>query len=171
MNLESQGQACPDYEVRLEDFLSGKLSGADKREVADHVQSCASCKAAMDDAEMTSRLLRLMQAAPDPGPAFSRIVMARIRTEEVARQSRGFWQPFVSLAWRFAATAALAFVVMVTYDVTWHQSSSSSSAVDLSGPVAQQAQVPDMFTTDVNAVPGNRDDMFMPVSETENGKR
>lgn len=167
MNLESQGLACPAYEGRLEDFLSGKLAGADKREVADHIQSCASCKAAVDDAEMTSRLLRLMGATQDPGPAFSRIVMARIRTEEVARQSRGFWQPFVSLAWRFAATAALAFVVMVTYDVASHR----SSAADTNSPVAQQAQAPDMFTTDFNAVPANRDDAFVLVSETEDGKR
>ena len=167
MNLESQGRACPDFEARLEDFLSGRLSGADKREVADHIQSCASCKAAMDDAQMSLRLLRLMEAAPDPGPAFSRIVMARIRTEEVARQSRGFWQPFVSLAWRFAATAALAFVVMVTYDVASHR----PSAVDTNGPVAEQSQIRDMFTTDANAVPANRDDMFMLASETENGKR
>jgi anti-sigma factor RsiW len=166
MSHEFVGQACPEYEARLEDFLSGELSGAEKREVTDHIKACASCKAAMDAAQMSARLLRLMEASPDPGPAFSRIVMARIRAEqEVARQPRGFWQPFVSLAWRFAATAALAFVVMVTYDVKWHRATNDSN-----GPVAQQTQIRDLFTAESDRVPTNRDEVLLMVAETEHGK-
>lgn len=164
MSFGSEGRACPDYEARLEDFLSGELSGAEKREVADHIKSCVSCKAAMDEAQMSARLLRLMETSPDPGLAFSRIVMARIRSEEVARQPRGFWQPFVSLAWRFAATAALALVVMVTYDVTSHQVTTEPA-----GPVAQ-AQLRDMFTTDATSTPANRDEFLLVSAEAENGK-
>lgn len=167
MNPESQGRACPDYEAMLEDFLSGELSGTDKRAVAEHIKTCASCKAALDEAEMSSRLLRLMEASPDPGPAFSRIVMARIRSEqETARQPRGFWQPFVSLAWRVAATAALAFVVMVTYDVTSQQTSGEANTV-----VAEQTQIRDMFIADANNPAANRDDFLLMVSEPEHGKR
>jgi anti-sigma factor RsiW len=167
MNLESQGQACPQYEAMLEDFLNGELSGMDKRDLVEHLKSCGSCKAALDEAERSSRLLRLMEASADPGPAFSRIVMARIHAEqESARQPRGFWQPFVSLAWRVAASAAVALVVMVTYDVASHQSAS----VDTNTPVVQ-SQVPDMFTTDAYASPANRDDGFILVSESENGKQ
>lgn len=91
--------------------------------------------------------------------------MARIRSEEVARQPRGFWQPFVSLGWRFAATAALALVGMVTYDVTSHQAASEPAA-----PVAQ-AQLRDMFTTDANSVPANRDEFLLVSADSENGKR
>jgi anti-sigma factor RsiW len=167
MNSGSRGNACPEYEAKLEDFLSGGLSGTDKRDVAEHLQGCASCKAALDEAAMSARLLRLMEASADPGPAFSKIVMARIRSEqEASRQPRGFWQPFVSLAWRFAATAALAFVVMVTYDVTSHQASTEGNGV-----FAEQSQVRDLFTTDANTAPANRDDFLLMVAEQEHGKR
>lgn len=165
MSFGSEGRACPDYEAKLEDFLSGELPGAEKREVSDHIKACVSCKRALDEAQMSSRLLQLMDMSPDPGPAFSRVVMARIRSEEVARQSRGFWQPFVSLAWRFAATAALALVAMVTYDVTSHQVTSEPTA-----PVAQ-AQLRDMFTTDATSTPASRDEFLLVSAESENGKR
>jgi len=164
MNLESEGRACPQYEAMLEDLLNGELSGMDKRDLTEHLRSCGSCKAALDEAEMSSRLLRLMDAATDPGPAFSHIVMARIQAEqESARQPRGFWQPFVSLAWRFAATAALGLVVMATYDVTLHRSSGEANGV-----VAEQTQIRDMFT-DANTASANRDDGLILVSESENG--
>lgn len=167
MNIESERRGCPDYEAKLEDFLSGELSGTDKREVAEHLKSCASCKAAMADAEMSARLLRLMEASADPGPAFSRIVMARIRSEqESVRQPRGFWQPFVSLAWRFAATATLALVVMVTYDVT-----SQETATEPNDVVAQSTQIHDLFPTDADHVSVNRDDVLLMQAETEHGKR
>jgi anti-sigma factor RsiW len=166
MNIESQGRACPDYEAKLEDSLSGELSGAEKRDVAEHVKSCASCRAAMADAEMSSRLLRLMEASADPGPAFSRIVMARIRSEQEGARQRGFWQPFVSLAWRFAATAALALVVMVTYDVTSHETATEPNEV-----VAQSTPIHDLFPADADRVSANRDDVLLMTAETEHGKR
>jgi len=161
----SAKEACPEYEARLEDFLSGKLSGTEKREVVAHLRGCVSCKKAIEDAEASSRLLRLMDVSPDPGPAFSRMVMVRIRSEqEGSRQPRGFWQPFVSLAWRFAATAALGLVAMVTYDVTSHQAPTPSNAI-----VAQQTPIRDLFTTDADRVPANPDDVIVMVAETKHG--
>lgn len=164
MNGESHSGACPEYEAKLEDLLSGELSGADKRQVTEHVQSCAACKTAVEDAQASSRLLRFMDAAADPGPAFARIVMARIRTEEVARQTRGFWQPFVSLAWRFAATATLALAVMVTYDVKFHRANPVPN-----GASSQQNDIHDLFTTDADRVPTNRDDVLIMVAEENHG--
>jgi len=164
MNFEFQSGACPEYEVSLEDFLGGELSGAEKREVAEHLQSCLACQSAVTDAGAGSRLLGLMDASPDPGPAFARIVMARIRSEEVARQSRGFWQPFVSLAWRFAATAALALVVMVTYDVRFRQAGAAAG-----GASVQQSDIHDLFTTDADRAATNPDDALIPAAEENHG--
>ena len=165
MNSEFHSGACPEYEAKLEDFLGGELLGAEKKEVTEHVQNCSGCRSAMEEAGASSRLLSFMDVSPDPGPAFARIVMARIRTEEVAaRQSRGFWQPFVSLAWRFAATAAVALVVMVTYDVRFHRAGAApgDSAV-------RQSDTRDLFTTDADRVPTNRDDVLMMVAEENHG--
>jgi anti-sigma factor RsiW len=167
MSTDLQDSACPEYEARLEDFLSGELSGTEKREVADHIKSCVGCKAALDQVEACSGLLRLMEPTGEPGPAFSRVVMARIRSEqEAARQPRGFWQPFVSLAWRFAATAALAVIAMVTYDRTVHEAPNSSNAA-----VAQQTPIRDLFTSEADRVPANPDDVIVMVAETNHGNR
>lgn len=153
-----------EYETKLEDFLGGGLSGAEKREVTEHLQSCPACKSAVEEAGASSRLLSFMDASADPGPAFARIVMARIRSEETARESRGFWQPFVFLAWRFAATAALALVVMVTYDVRFHQAGASPG-----GSSVQQSDIHDLFTTDADRVGTNPDDVLIPAAEENHG--
>ena len=47
--------------------------------------------------------------------------MARVRQElSKLNQQKSVWQPFVSLAWRFAATATLALAVLVTFDAVRH---------------------------------------------------
>ncbi len=43
--------------------------------------------------------------------------MARIRMETERAERTGFWQPFVTFAWRFAATAMVALVILLTYAV------------------------------------------------------
>jgi anti-sigma factor RsiW len=165
MTIEFNRKACPQYEARLEDFVSGELSGADARDLTQHLKSCAGCSAALEDAAVSTRLLRLAEASPDPGPAFGRTVMARIRSEqEVAREPRGFWQPFISLAWRFAATATLALALMVTYDVRWHQEGSVPGTASV-----RQGEVHDLFTTDADRVPTNRDDVLIMVAEENHG--
>jgi anti-sigma factor RsiW len=166
MNSEFHSGACTEYEARLEDFLGGGLSGAEKREVTEHLQSCPACKSAVEEVGASSHLLSFMEASADPGPAFARIVMARIRSEEAARESRGFWQPFVSLAWRFAATAALALVVMVTYDVRFHQAGAVAS-----GASVQQGDIHDLFATDADRVATNPDDVLIPAAEDNHGSK
>jgi anti-sigma factor RsiW len=164
MNSEFHSGACAEYETRLEDFLGGELSGAEKREVTEHFHTCPACKSAVEEAGVSSRLLSFVDASPDPGPAFARIVMARIRSEEAARESRGFWQPFVFLAWRFAATAALALVVMVTYDVRLHQAGAAAG-----GASVQQSDIHDLFTTDADRAANNPDDVLIPAAEDNHG--
>jgi anti-sigma factor RsiW len=164
MNSEFHSGTCLEYEAKLEDFLAGELLGAEKKEVTEHLQSCSACKSAVEEARASSRLLSFIDVSPDPGPAFARIVMARIRSEEVVRQPRGFWQPFVSLAWRFAATATLALVVMVTYDVRVHQAGAAPG-----GSTVQQSDAHDLFTTDADRVPTNRDDVLIMVAEENHG--
>jgi|HubBroStandDraft_1064217.scaffolds.fasta_scaffold05018_3 anti-sigma factor RsiW len=160
MNSEFYSGPCTEFETKLEDFLGGELSGAEKREVSGHLEGCPACKSAVEVAGASSRLLSFMDASADPGPAFARIVMARIRSEEAARESRGFWQPFVFLAWRFAATAALALVVMVTYDVRLHQAG---------GVSVQQSDIHDLFTTDADRAANNPDDVLIPAAEDNHG--
>ncbi|HTS11898.1 MAG TPA: zf-HC2 domain-containing protein [Candidatus Limnocylindrales bacterium] len=165
MKSDFQVEACPQYEAKFEDYVCGELSGAEKREIEEHLKSCAGCTAAVRQAEASTRLLRLMEAAPGPGPAFARVVMARIRSQRDAMpEPRGLWQSFVSLAWRFAASTALILVLMVTYDVTRHENSGPTVAS------VRQREVHDLFTSDRDRVPTSRDDVLIMVAEQENGK-
>ncbi|HXW62147.1 MAG TPA: zf-HC2 domain-containing protein [Candidatus Acidoferrales bacterium] len=114
--------ACRNYEARLEDYLHGELRGADAQSVIEHWQSCPGCRARFEDAALSLRLLRAAEPSSDPGPGFARGVMARIRTAENEKLAvrANFWQPFVSFGWRFAATATLALMALVSYNVAWN---------------------------------------------------
>jgi len=167
MNLETDSGACSAYEARLEDYLSGQLSGADSSEVAEHLKACGACSAALEEARASVRLLALAERSPDPGPGFARIVMVRIRTELEASREKGLWQPFVSLAWRFAATATLGLVLLVTYGVF----ASHERLARPAAPSMQSAEARDFFTTDADRVPANRDDVLIMVAEDNDGNR
>ena len=166
MNMELDNFACPEYEARLEDYLSGQLSGAEAREVSEHLRTCPLCSSALAAAQAGARLLRLADATGDAGPGFARTVMARIRMErEAAVGSRGFWQPFVSLAWRFAATAGFALVAMLTYDVARHMQTPEPTVAS-----ARSTEIHDLFTTEADRVPMNGDEVLLMVAETNHGK-
>lgn len=156
--------ACPEYELLLENYLNGELEGAEAQRAASHVELCAACAEAWQSAVMSAALLRAAAGAEDPGPAFSRIVMARIRAMEEERSSeRGsFWQPFVSLGWRFAVTATLALGLLITYDAGWASRSQPNT-------VAARPIVRDLFTPDPVNTPANGDEALIMVAETNHG--
>ena len=142
---------CPEYELLLEDYLNGELTGAEAQRAAAHMESCAACAEAWKNAVMGTSLLRAAAGADDPGPAFSRVVMARIRASEEERSAeRGsFWQPFVSFGWRFAVTATLALGLLVTYDAGWGRRPQPNTA-------AVRPIVRDLFTPDPVNTAGER---------------
>jgi anti-sigma-K factor RskA len=158
--------ACTKYEALLEDYLGGALEGPESNNAAEHWKNCAGCRQALEDAASSVRLLRLAEPSADPEPGFSRKVMARIRAAERERTGERtvFWQPFVSLAWRFAATATLALGVMVTYNAGWgHRPQPSVGA-------RRPMQTADIFAPDPANPPANGDEVLMMVAESGHGK-
>jgi hypothetical protein len=162
---ESVSGACTEYEAVLEDFLDGALDGGSSRKLTEHLKSCAGCSRALEDASAASKWLRQAEPVPDPGPGFARIVMARIRTEE-AQTRTSFWEPFVSLAWKFATTAALALVVMLVYAARGANSVTPSMA-----DVTATNEVQDVLTSGQSTVPATRSDFIMMVTESDNAER
>ena len=150
--------ACPEFEALLEDQLAGELSGADAEKLAKHVEGCAACGDALEEATAGTRLLQLAEAAPDPGPGFSRVVMARIRAESERRsEEKSLWLPLISVAWRFAASATLALLVLVTFDASRHSQART-----------RVAQSHDLFA-DPTSPPASRDEVLRMVVETNHG--
>jgi Putative zinc-finger len=164
MNEKSKSSACPEFEALLEDHLSGDLGGPEAARLSEHMKSCLGCRAAFEFAAPSARLLAVAEPTPDPGPGFARLVMSRIRTEqEDAAASKGIWQPFVSLAWRFAATASLAAVVLLAYDASSHRQAQEEMAVML-------ANEPHDLVSDASGPPRTRDEILLMMAESNHGK-
>jgi anti-sigma factor RsiW len=156
--------ACPEYEVLLADYLDGALDNGSSRKVSEHLKACVCCSHALEDAAAASQWLRATEPASDPGPAFARIVMARIRTEE-AQTRTSFWEPFVSLAWKFATTAALALVLLLAYA---SQRNNTVAENNTTATVSIPSDLQDMLAAKDSGVPANRSDMVRMVTESDN---
>lgn len=137
--------ACGQYEQRLAEYLAGELDPLYTRSVEQHLAECADCGSALENARNTVRLFNIaepfFERAPEPRPEFARLTMARIRVENDRRSAEGsgLWQPLASFAWRFAATAMLALMILLTYAVRGHGRSQK-----VVGPIGQQ-QLADVF--------------------------
>jgi predicted anti-sigma-YlaC factor YlaD len=169
MNADNEfvSRACPAYETALEDYLDGSLDNVASRKLTEHLKVCAGCSQALDEAAAASQWVRHAEPVADPGPAFARIVMARIRAEEEARGRAGFWEPFVSLAWKFATTAALALVVMLAYASRGTNSATGANVAT----VAAQSEMQQMLMPAQSTVPATRSDVIMMVTESDNAER
>jgi predicted anti-sigma-YlaC factor YlaD len=159
----TENSACAEYETLLEDHLTGSLGGSDAQKLSEHLKSCEGCRAALSHVAGTIPLLRVAEPTPDPGPGFARLVMARIRTERDDRELK-LWQQLIPFAMRFAATAALVFVGLITYDL------SSRTQVPTQVAQVRSTEVRDLFP-DPGMAPENRDEVLMMVAEQNHGKR
>jgi anti-sigma factor RsiW len=157
--------ACRGQEALLEDFLAGKLSGAEAEQLAAHLHSCAACRGAVEAARQSTLLLReSLVPVQDPGPFFAKRVMTLIRAEEGRRALAGaIWRPLETLAWRLALTAAIALAFLVGYGVRSNLSQS---------PEVQMTRQPDtqeIFPEPVRQ-PLDRDEMLMAIAEKNLGR-
>lgn len=163
-DTEFRSTACPEYEALLEDYLNGELEAGATRSAAEHWKACAGCREALEQAAASSRWLRAAASPADPGPGFSRDVMARIRMVEDERTVRaGFWQPFVSLGWRFAATATLALGILLTYAARLATRPQPNLAV------VRPTEARDLFSPEPARAPASGDEVLIMVAETGYG--
>lgn len=151
---------CEAYEILLEDSVEGHLEGADAQSLAAHVDGCASCRTALEDARESARLLRRGEPTPDPGPAFTHMVMARIRTE-LPSEERGLWRLVAAFARPFALTATLALGLLLAYGAYWMPQQPTDTAV--SGDTRE-------LISDPSAPPATPDEILMIMAENEHGK-
>jgi predicted anti-sigma-YlaC factor YlaD len=163
-NAENKYVACPQYEAALEDQLQGTLRGPEASMLAEHLVTCAGCRAALEDAAVSARLLAIAEPSADPGAGFSRIVMARIRQELVSSESKSIWLPVVSVAWRFAASAAFVLVLLLSFDLGRHSQFVSDQSV-----IAEN-RLPEIVP-ERPSLPTNRDDVLLMMADTSHGKQ
>ncbi|HVB58583.1 MAG TPA: zf-HC2 domain-containing protein [Candidatus Acidoferrales bacterium] len=166
-DTERKEPACRKYEAMLEDYLGGDLDAASAKTVAEHVEECAGCRHALNDASASVRLLHaaapVLVSAPSPG--FARQVMARIRMDAERRAAEGvaFWQPFVSMAWKVAATAMVVLMILLTYATRGNNSAQQQVAS------VSQAGLTDVFSPDPTRAPANQDEVLIMVADSNHG--
>lgn len=157
-------QACPEFEAVLEDYVSGEVSETEKDSVAEHLQQCAGCSAAVETALHGRAILRLgSEPVEDPGAFFTRRVMTLVAEQEERNSpERGFWKPLEVLAMRFVLASAAAIALLVAY-------------VNISG-VPQQQQTVEVRSADQGGIftdpaPAmmSRDDAFLTITDTRHG--
>jgi anti-sigma factor RsiW len=165
LNAEYRTSACREYEAALEDYVNGEFADSETARLKEHLKACSGCTEALADAQVAARLLRAGEPTADPGPGFARVTMARIRGEMETLEEKSIWRPFVALAWKLSATAALALVLLVTFDVK--QRNNRLDQDELAIMAANEA--PELLS-DEGRQPSNRDEMLILMAEEGHGK-
>jgi anti-sigma factor RsiW len=165
LNAEYRTSACREYEASLEDYVNGEFADSETARLKEHLKACSGCTEALADAQVAARLLRAGEPTADPGPGFARVTMARIRGEMETLEEKSIWRPFVALAWKLSATAALALVLLVTFDVK--QRNNRLDQDELAIMAANEA--PELLS-DQGRQPSNRDEMLILMAEEGHGK-
>jgi predicted anti-sigma-YlaC factor YlaD len=166
MEMELHGTFCASdrHEGLLANYFESECDPSESAMIEAHLRECTNCRSAFEDAQRGTRFLQaglpLLDRSAEPRPEFARNVMARIRIEKdmYAKERTGFWQPFVSVAWRFAATAMLALVVLLAYAVRGHNARGVSMG---------QSPLADVFAPDPTRVPADQDEILIMVAETD----
>lgn len=78
---------CRIFEEKLPGYLEGAITGNERQEIEQHLESCDRCRLALQDLKKTGALLAGLEEK-EPPPWFSQRVMARVREETQAE--RGF---------------------------------------------------------------------------------
>jgi anti-sigma factor RsiW len=165
LNAEYRTSACGEYEAALEDYVNGEFADSETAKLKEHLKACSGCTEALAEAQVAARLLRAGEPTADPGPGFARVTMARIRAEMETLEEKSIWRPFVALAWKLSATAALALVLLVTFDV--QQRNNRLDQDELAIMAANEA--PELLS-DEGRQPSNRDEMLILMAEEGHGK-
>jgi hypothetical protein len=107
---------CPEYQASLEEALRDSEVCIEPNSALElHLQGCADCREALNDALTASKLLRHARY-PEyaSSPAFVTRVMANIR-EATQAVPNAIWRPLEVLASRMALVAAVALLALSVY--------------------------------------------------------
>jgi hypothetical protein len=107
---------CRGYQASLEDALVGGAAHVEPGSaLALHMNQCAACREALDNAVLASRLMRhARDAEVEPSEAFVTRVMAAIRDAGRAGPA-AMWRPLELLASRLALVAAIVLLALSVY--------------------------------------------------------
>ncbi len=99
---------------RLEDYLSGTLKPADRREIEAHLSTCEVCREEVQSMQELSDCMASLrpEETPDPSPGFYSGIVAQVGRQQAAAPT------FTSLfSWHFAFGRRIAFASLLVLAV------------------------------------------------------
>lgn len=152
---------CPEYQTSLEDVLrDGEAYIESNSSLERHLQTCADCRQALNDARIAGKLMRHARY-PEPvsSPAFVTRVMASIR-EAAQAAPNAIWRPLELLASRMALAAA---VVLLALSVYLREFAPARGTVAVNAPAEVGAVLPEP-----PAQPADADEVLTSLADTGN---
>jgi len=139
---------CKETREKLEEFLAGRLGGAEARGIRMHLASCSGCAGTLPALDLIEVLVAM---DPEIEPAsdlqerfFRRLERHRASGSAAARESRSWWQPF--LRWEFgrqlAAAGALATALALGVYLAKHRVEKPASSPAIAGDIAIAEDLP-----------------------------
>ena len=163
---EQKMAGCEKFEAPLEDYIGAELPRRDAERLRAHLNGCRECREALADARLSGRLVAVFDQAVDPGPAFTRRVMAQIdAAERWVREQRSFWRPIEAWSWRLAFSAALAIALLFAYDLRTRNAPPAAATQTVS------AQQTDVFTTPVSLSASSGDEVLMAIEQKHHDRQ
>ena len=150
---------CPEYQASLEDILrDGDAYIESNSPLERHLQSCADCREALNDACIAGKLMR-HAGYPEiaASPAFVTRVMASIR-EATQAAPNAIWRPLELLASRMALAAA---VLLLALSVYLREFAPARGTVAVNAPAEIGAVLPEP-----PAQPADADEVLMSLADT-----
>ena len=163
-NSSSNEIDCAGCCASIEDCLQdGTASIEPGSALAAHLSACAACREALEDAVLSSRLMRVaLETAPAPSEPFVTRVMAVVREATDAEQAPiSIWRPLELLASRFALVAAAVLLALSLYLAEFAPTRQPSGT--------SQAEIGAGMPEPPAAPPSNQDDVLISLSEMPNG--
>jgi hypothetical protein len=153
-------ECCAAIEDRLQDGIASIEPGS---ALASHLSACVACQEALEDAVLSSKLMRVaLETAPAPSAPFVTRVMASVREAADAEQTPvSIWRPLELLASRFALVAAAVLLALSLYLAEFAPARQAGGT--------SQAEIGAGMPEPPAAPPSNQDDVLISLSEMPNG--
>jgi hypothetical protein len=150
---------CPEYQGSLEDIVrDGEAYTGSNSSLERHLQGCADCRDALNDARIAGKLMRhAAYPVNAASPAFVTRVMASIR-EATQAAPNAIWRPLELLASRMAFAAA---VLLLALSVYLREFAPARGAVAVNAPAEIGSALPEP-----PAQPADADEVLMSLADT-----
>jgi anti-sigma factor RsiW len=106
-------KGCPDYELSIQLFIDGELTGEEQDEFLFHVKNCSACREAIQEAEAFSRRIRAARPAVAASAALRAAVSLKMQQVEAVRKRPHLLPSARPHRRMWSLTAAAAILILV----------------------------------------------------------